>query len=141
MSLERALRLAEPEGYVQIFVDEGSPMAGLLYEALSQGIAPDYVSQLLSAFPSAGPEQSRSPEEQTKIPKPESAIVEPLSAREVEVLQLIAEGLTNKEIAAKLYLSLNTVKVHTRNINGKLAVSSRTKAVARARALGILSST
>jgi LuxR family maltose regulon positive regulatory protein len=65
-------------------------------------------------------------------------LVEPLSEREIEVLQLIAEGLTNLEIAARLYLSLNTVKVHTRNIYGKLSVNNRTYAVARARALGIL---
>ena len=66
--------------------------------------------------------------------------IEPLSERELEVLQLIAEGLTNPEIAARLYISLNTVKVHTRNINGKLDAHNRTQAVARARALGILSS-
>jgi LuxR family maltose regulon positive regulatory protein len=71
---------------------------------------------------------------------PDSELVEPLSERELEVLQLIAEGLTNPEIAARLYLSLNTVKVHTRNIYGKLGVSNRTQAVARARALGILHS-
>ena len=69
-----------------------------------------------------------------------SELVEPLSEREIEVLQLIAEGLTNQEIASRLYLSLNTVKVHTRNIYGKLGVSHRMGAVARARALGILSS-
>ncbi|NIQ75445.1 MAG: hypothetical protein GWN67_12525 [Phycisphaerae bacterium] len=72
--------------------------------------------------------------------KPKSEIVEPLSERELEVLQLIAEGLTNPEIAARLFLSLNTVKVHTRNIYGKLGAYNRTQAVARARALGILPS-
>jgi LuxR family maltose regulon positive regulatory protein len=71
----------------------------------------------------------------------QSELVEPLSERELEVLQLIAEGLTNPEIASKLYLSLNTVKVHTRNIYGKLGVNNRTQAVARARALGGLPST
>jgi LuxR family maltose regulon positive regulatory protein len=67
-------------------------------------------------------------------------LIEPLSEREIEVLQLIAEGLTNTEIAARLYLSLNTVKVHTRNIYGKLGVNNRTQAVARGRVVGILPS-
>ena len=67
-----------------------------------------------------------------------TALAEPLSEREVEVLQLIAEGLTNPEIAARLFLSLNTVKVHTRNIYGKLGAHNRTQAVAQARALEIL---
>lgn len=65
-------------------------------------------------------------------------LIEPLSEREIEVLQIIADGLTNQEIASRLYLSLNTVKVHTRNIYGKLDVNNRTQAVARARDLGIL---
>ena len=67
--------------------------------------------------------------------------VKPLSERELEVLQYLAEGLTNREIANQLYLSLNTVKVHTRNIYGKLGVNNRTQAGARAKALGILPST
>ena len=65
--------------------------------------------------------------------------IEPLSERELEVLQLIAEGLTNQKIASKLYLSLNTVKAHTRSIYGKLGVNNRTQAGVRARALGLLS--
>ncbi len=67
-----------------------------------------------------------------------SAVVEPLSERELEILQLIAEGLTNQEVADRLYLSLHTVKVHARNIYAKLGVKSRTQAVARGKALGIL---
>jgi LuxR family maltose regulon positive regulatory protein len=132
--LERALNLAEPLGYIRIFVDEGQPMARLLYEALSRGIAPDYVHQLLRAFPMAEPEQSAPPISQA----PDSVLVEPLSEREIEVLQLIAEGLTNPEIAARLYLSLNTVKVHTRNIYGKLGAHNRMEAVAKAKTLKIL---
>ena len=69
---------------------------------------------------------------------PPSSLIEPLSAREIEVLQLIAEGLSNREIAQRLVIALSTVKVHTRNIYGKLGVKSRTQAVARARALGVL---
>jgi LuxR family maltose regulon positive regulatory protein len=135
-AIERALTLAGPEGFVQIFVDEGPPMAHLLYEALGRGIEPEYVSRLLAAFPVAEPEPVALPISQPQ----ESDLVEPLSNRELEVLQLVAEGLTNQKIAARLFLSLNTVKGHTRNIYGKLGVHSRTQAVARARALGILSS-
>jgi LuxR family maltose regulon positive regulatory protein len=135
-SLEHALALAEPEGYVRIFLDEGPPMARLLQEAVTRGIAPDYARRLLATFPTAESEQT-SPSE-TKVPS--SELIEPLSEREIEVLQLIADGLTNQEIADKLYLSLNTVKVHTRNINGKLGVNSRMQATVRARALEILPS-
>jgi ATP/maltotriose-dependent transcriptional regulator MalT len=133
-ALEQALRLAEPEGFTRIFVDEGPPMACLLYEAATRGIAPDYTRRLLAAFPIAEQEQMAS----SKVQAPGFDMIEPLSEREIEVLQLIAEGLTNPEIAARLFLSLNTVKVHTRNIYGKLGVNNRTGAVARARALGIL---
>jgi LuxR family maltose regulon positive regulatory protein len=136
IKLERALTLAEPEGFVRIFVDEGPPMARLLLEALSRGIAPGYVRRLLEAFPVTEPGQAVLP----KSPAPQSDLIEPLSERELEVLQLIAQGLTNPEIATRLYLSPNTVKVHTRNIYGKLGVRNRTQAGARGRALGILPS-
>jgi LuxR family maltose regulon positive regulatory protein len=132
--LERALALAEPEGYVRIFVDEGPPIARLLYETLSRGIAPEYVQRLLAAFPDVKPEQAGP--SKTSVPK--SELVEPLSEREIEVLHLLAEGLTNPEIAARLFLSLNTVKVHARNIYGKLNVHNRTQAVARSQELGLL---
>ncbi len=132
--LERALALAQPEGFVRIFVDEGQPMARLLYEALSRGIAPDYVGQLLAAFPSAEPEQT----DALKTQASNSDLIEPLSERELEVLELIAEGLTNQEIASRLFLSLHTVKVHARNIYGKLGVNSRTQAAAQAQRLGLL---
>jgi LuxR family maltose regulon positive regulatory protein len=133
-ALERALISAERDGFVRIFVDEGPPMAQLLYEALSRGIAPDYVSKLLTAFTSDETEQ-------TSITPPRSSVsrlVEALSEREIEVLKLVAEGLTNKEIASRLYLSLNTIKVHTRNIYGKIGVRNRTQAVTKAKSLGIL---
>jgi LuxR family maltose regulon positive regulatory protein len=135
-TLERALTLAEPGGFIRVFVDEGPPMARLLYEALNRGIAPDYVRRLLAAFPMAEPEKAEPSRAQTAKPE----LVEPLSERELEVLQLIAEGLTNPEIAARLFLALNTVKTHSRNIYGKLGVHSRTQAVSRARALGLLPS-
>ena len=111
-------------------------MAHLLYEALTREITPDYVRQLLAAFPLVEPEQTGVSKSQAA----QSELVEALSERELEVLQLIAEGLTNPEIADRLFLTLNTVKVHTRNIYGKLDAHNRTQAVARARALGILPS-
>jgi LuxR family maltose regulon positive regulatory protein len=135
--LERALAIAEPGGFIRTFADEGPPMARVLYEALSREIAPDYVRRLLAAFPSAEPEQP----EPTRSQVSEAELIDPLSERELEVLQLIAEGLTNPEIASRLFLSLHTVKTHTRNIYGKLDVHNRTQAVSRARALGILSAT
>jgi len=109
-------------------------MNRLLYEALSRGLAPAYIRRLLAAFPAEGQKEAKPPGPQG----PETGLVETLSEREVEVLEYIAAGLTNREIAERLYLSLNTVKVHTRNLYGKLGVNSRTQAVARARELGIL---
>ena len=109
-------------------------MAYLLYQALGRGMEPEYVSLLLAAFPAAEPELAAAPG-----PSPQEAeLIEPLSEREIEVLQLVAEGLTNNEIASRLFLSLNTIKGHTRNIYGKLNVHSRTQAVARAQSLGLL---
>ncbi|KAA3665128.1 MAG: hypothetical protein DWQ04_02200 [Chloroflexi bacterium] len=121
--LKLALDTAKSHGYIRIFVDEGPPMVQLLYEALSRGIATDYVQQLLAAFLDAEPEQTAF----TKKEGPASEWVEPLSDREVEVLQLIAEGLTNREIGNRLFLTLNTVKAHTRTIYRKLNVNRRTR--------------
>ncbi len=131
--LSRALALAEPEGYVQLFVGEGPPMVRLLAAALEGGIAPAYVGRLLAAFP-ADPAQTAA----LPLSGRASALVEPLSEREREVLHLIAEGLTNQDIATRLYLSLHTVKVHARTIYAKLGASNRTQAVAKGRALGML---
>jgi LuxR family maltose regulon positive regulatory protein len=133
-SLERALALAEPGGYIRIFADEGPAMARLLYEALARRIGPDYVRRLLAAFPVAEAE----PPTSSVADHPSSALIEPLSERELEVLALIAQGLTNLEIASRLFLALNTVKAHASNIYGKLGVHNRMEAAARARALGIL---
>jgi len=133
-SLERALTLAEPEDYVRLFLDEGPPLARLLYQAAEQGILPAYAGRLLTAFPEAG--AAPTPGRLSTSPSP---IVEPLTERERQILQLIAEGLTNKEIARKLVISVGTVKVHAHNIYGKLGVSGRTQAIAKAREMGLLS--
>lgn len=132
--LDRALALAEPRGFYRIFVDEGQAMAHLLYKTLNRGIAPEYVNQLLRAFPGDESEQVEPSSSQVS----ELGYIEPLSEREIEVLNLIAEGLTNPEIATRLVLSLYTVKTHTRNIYSKLGVNNRTQAVSKARTLGIL---
>jgi LuxR family maltose regulon positive regulatory protein len=110
-------------------------MAHLLYDALAHGVEPASIRRLLAAFPVGEPAQTTA----SPVSSRESEWVEPLSAREREVLQRIAEGLTNQEVASKLYLSLHTVKAHARNIYAKLGVTSRTQAVAKGRALGILS--
>jgi LuxR family maltose regulon positive regulatory protein len=146
-ALERALALAEPEGFVRAFVEEGQPMARLLHEAAARGIEPEYCGRLLAAFQTKDVADADMRRPRTTALGPSSIVggasstlVEPLSERELEVLELVAEGLTNQEIAARLFLSLNTVKAHTRNIYGKLGVHSRTQAVVRARAMGVLAS-
>ncbi|MEP6986795.1 MAG: LuxR C-terminal-related transcriptional regulator, partial [Chloroflexota bacterium] len=135
-ALERALRLAEPEGYVQIFVDEGLPMAQLLSEAAARGMMPNYIRKLLGVFKA---NQQRSVGEYPIHIAPISqSLIEPLSQRELEILQFIAQGLSNREISERLFLALDTVKGHNGRIYAKLAVQRRTEAVARAHELGLL---
>jgi LuxR family maltose regulon positive regulatory protein len=128
-----ALALAEPGGFIRLFVDEGLPMARLLSEAAARGIMPDYVAKLLAAFEA----EARQNEDKSYLP-PAQPLIEPLSPRELEVLQLMAQGYSNREISQRLFLALSTVKGHNRNIFGKLEVQRRTEAVARARELGLL---
>jgi LuxR family maltose regulon positive regulatory protein len=152
-SLRRALTLAEPEGYARVFLDEGAPMATLLREAAARGIVPSYVQRLLSSTTDDGPQTTddgapfvvRRPSSvaRTNVGRPSSPTqsldVDPLSARELEVLALLSDGLTNQEIATRLFLAVSTVKVHTRNLYSKLDVHSRIQAVTRAHELGLLS--
>ncbi len=133
VSLERALTLAEPEGYVRIFVDEGLPMARLLSEATAHGVMPDYIGKLLAVFEA----EKQKSEDKSYLPLAQS-LIEPLSQRELEVLQLIAQGLSNREISERLFLALDTIKGHNRRIYDKLQVQSRTEAIAHARELGLL---
>ena len=131
-ALERALTLAEPEGYVRIFVDEGEAMRDLLHHVAAGGIANSYTRRLLSAFGELSQPASTS----ARIAV--SELAEPLTIREVEVLGLIAGGLMNQEIADHLFISLSTVKRHIANAYGKLGVGHRTEAVARANELNLL---
>ena len=121
LPLQHALGLAEPEGYVRIFLDEGSSMMQLLREASAREIMPrqglpDYTDKLLAAFEA----EQRKSEDNPDLP-PAQPLIEPaplidaLSQRELEILQLIAQGLSNREIGERLFLALDTVKGHNRN--------------------------
>jgi LuxR family maltose regulon positive regulatory protein len=127
--LREALVIGEREGFIRTFVDKGPPMAQLLAQAASRGVMPDYVARLLAAFDA----EPRTSQGQSSQP-----LSEPLSPRELEVLRLIAQGLPNSEISARLFLALDTVKGHNRRIFEKLGVQRRTEAVARARELGLV---
>jgi LuxR family maltose regulon positive regulatory protein len=129
--LEGALQKAMPEGHVRLFLDIGETMAELLYKAAEREIFPEYAGRLLAAFPEA---------QRGRTPRKDGAMIEPLSEREMEVMAAIAEGLSNQEIAQRLFISERTVKWHASNIYGKLQVSNRTEAAAKARALGLLPS-
>jgi LuxR family maltose regulon positive regulatory protein len=133
-ALEHALALAEPSGYVRIFADEGEPMARLLRHAGSRGIQPDYVRRLLAAIELSGPEE----EEQVPAPDRVQILIDPLSEREMEVLRLLATGLTNPEIGEQLFIAPSTVRSHVKNIYSKLNVHKRWDAVQRAEELGLL---
>jgi LuxR family maltose regulon positive regulatory protein len=147
-ALERALTLAEPEGYVRVFVDEGQPMADLLREVLTTGrkkrrgrqqsVPLDYVRRLLAAF--EAPNTGATSEAPGEYPKgQEQSLLDPLTSRELQVLALLAEGLSNREIAARLFIEIGTVKGYVHSLLRKLEVDNRTKAVARARNLHLVS--
>jgi LuxR family maltose regulon positive regulatory protein len=125
-SLRRAVTLAEPEGYVRIFVDEGPPMASLLRVAAKQGITRTYVRRLLGAVNKTGDGAPAS-----------QALIDPLSERELDVLRLLGTDLGGPEIARELVVSLNTVRTHTKNIYAKLGVNNRRAAVRRAAELDL----
>ncbi len=125
--LDRAVTLAEPEGYVRVFVDEGQPMASLLRAVAKQGTRRDYVRRLLAA---ASGIEHNAPTEQ--------GLIEPLSERELDVLRLLGSELDGPAIARELMVSLNTMRTHTKNIYAKLAVTNRRAAVRRAAELDLL---
>jgi LuxR family maltose regulon positive regulatory protein len=123
-ALRKALGMAEPEGFVRIFLDEGAPMAELLRQAVAQDLHASYALHLLNVMG-----------ETAAAPQP---LIEPLSERELEVLRWVAAGYSNQKIAQELVIAVSTVKKHIYNIFGKLEVGSRTQAVARAKELELL---
>ena len=134
-ALGQAVTLAQSGGYVRVFVDLGPTLADLLGRLVPIGVAPDYVEQLLAAFAA---EHSRRQPSPVKPPNAQIGMIEPLSRREMEVLVLLAQHLTAKEVAQKLFLAEQTVKRHRANIYLKLGVNSLWEAVAAAVALGII---
>ena len=128
-SLKRGLTLAKPEGYVRIFVDEGQVMTELLTGLSEVEGLKEYVRKLLSAF---------GKQSDAYLPPASQPLIDPLSQRELEVLRLVEQGLSNDQISKKLFLSVSTVKGHNLRIFNKLQAKSRTEAVARARELGLL---
>jgi len=139
--LAQALQLAEPEGYIRRFVDEGSPMSilltGLRNQQRKHGPTP-YVDRVLASFGQGGSAPEHQPEAagQRTTGQP---LLDPLSERELEVLHLLVRGDSNQEIAEGLVITIDTVKRHVSNIYSKLGVHTRVQAVARVRALGLLS--
>jgi LuxR family maltose regulon positive regulatory protein len=131
-TLAGALKIAEPEGYFRIFVDEGPALASLLYQLVADETSSAFAGEILKAL------RIQEVDSQEKDFS-QSGLIEPLSNREIEVLQCLAEGLSNREIALELTISLSTVKTHTRNIYSKLGVASRTQAIAQAKVFGIIS--
>jgi LuxR family maltose regulon positive regulatory protein len=142
-SLEQAYHLLEANGYVRIFLDKGKPMAGLLYQAIRAGIRPEYSHMLLNSFESdrewiKSPRHISQDSTGGQVTGTRTDMIDPLSNRETEVLQLIASGFSNHEIAEELVISSGTVKVHINHIYKKLRVHKRTQAVAKGRFYGVL---
>jgi len=145
-ALDRLLALAEPEGYIRVFVDEDAARRDLLAAWLKSPLQRTahrgkqplevYVQRLLAAFPLAA--GSASHEDVDRRTADASPLIEPLSTREQDVLELLAAGLSNAQMAAQLVVTVGTIKTHIKSIYGKLGVHSRVQAVARAREVGLL---
>jgi LuxR family transcriptional regulator, maltose regulon positive regulatory protein len=137
-AVRRALALAEPGGYVRIFLDEGAPVTDLLAAVASSGSDANYARRLLASHGSAagGAAIPRPRVDGVPAQEPEG-LAEPLSARELDVLQLLGTDLDGPDIARRLFVSLNTVRTHTKNIYAKLGVNNRRAAVRRAQELGL----
>jgi LuxR family maltose regulon positive regulatory protein len=141
--LEEAVVMGEPGGWIRPFIELGPPMADMLQQLHKQNVAVEYIERLLSAFrrdeqvvvPDESDQDISSPVPPSPISQP---LLEPLTNRELEILELLAQRLQNKEIAEKLFVSTETVKSHLKNIFGKLNASNRREAVQRAKTLNIL---
>lgn len=125
--LSRALKYTESESYIRSYIDHGSAIAELLNYALARGISTNYVRKLLETLSSDHPDTEK-----------QSNLIDPLSDREMEVLRLLTTHLTQSEIAVQLYISINTLRTHTKNIYDKLNVHNRTEAVNQAQKLNLL---
>jgi LuxR family maltose regulon positive regulatory protein len=135
LPLQHALALAEPEGYVRMFLDEGPSMMQLLREASARNIMPDYIGKLLTAFEAEKQNRADTPD---LPPAPlAQTLIEPLSERELEVLRLLRSELSGPEIAQQLIVSINTFRTHTKNIFSKLGVNDRRAAIRRAEELDL----
>jgi LuxR family maltose regulon positive regulatory protein len=132
--LSEALTLGQPEGYIRTFVDEGKLLAPLLRKALAQGVTPEYTAKLLNIIEAE--ERQRQAKNGGMVPT--SSPPGLLSGRELEVLRLLATGLSNSQIAERLIISLATAKTHIHNISVKLNAKTRTEAIARARELKLI---
>ena len=130
IALGKALDLAEENGYLQTFIDGGEPLLRLLDRSIQDGTVPQYAARIAAII--------RANNTSTRASLDAGEMVEPLSEREMEVLRFIAQGLTNQQIADRLFLTVGTIKVHAHNIYGKLGVSNRTRAVKKAEEIGLL---
>jgi len=139
--LTEALNLAEPGGVIRTFVDLGPQMADLLKQLIKQNVAVEYIKRILDAFKEDELSAMKGESDHLTVQSPPlgtQPLAEPLTNRELDVLELLGQRFQNKEIAEKLFISPETVKKHLNNIYGKLNVSSRRLAVEQARDLGIL---
>ncbi|MFN2152173.1 MAG: LuxR C-terminal-related transcriptional regulator, partial [Anaerolineales bacterium] len=140
--LLNALELAEPEGFISIFVEHGQPVAEALEDLIKRNqlgnAKPDYAKRILEAFSGSHPLRDEEPASVSSAGSGPIALIDPLTDRELDVLRSMADGLKYKEIAARLFISLNTVRFHVKTIYGKLSVNNRTQAIERARQLQIL---
>ena len=139
-ALDQAVSVARPSGWIQPFVEVGSEVVSLLRQLSTQSIAPEYIAQILSAYPEIAKPGTEVSESYLQVPSMQTELLEQLTYREREVLALLANELSNQEIASSLTISPNTVKRHTANIYRKLDVKNRRQAVTKAESLGILRS-
>jgi LuxR family maltose regulon positive regulatory protein len=137
-ALEGAIGLAQPGGFIRPFVDAGPTIQTLLRQLPDQGLATYFVAEILAAFAAPPPIGLAAPAGPLDLIK-RPGLIEPLTRREVEVLALLEQHLSNKEIAARLFIAPHTAKLHTLHIYQKLQVNTRRDAVAKAQGLGLLS--